>query len=103
MGGGLPLEAITKNAIEKVKIGQFELSLAQVRLLSNVLRTNTSVKYLEFRYCRIGEKIQILAPALGKMTALEELYLGSNEIGDEGEQLLRDAWKEAGKTGNLYL
>jgi hypothetical protein len=29
--------------------------------------------------------------------------LSSNNIGTEGKQLLRDAWKEAGKGVGLYL
>ena len=53
---------------------------------------------------KIGaEGAKALAPALGKMTALEMLDFGYNKIGD-GRLLLKDAWKEAGKPeGGLGL
>ena len=34
---------------------------------------------------------------------LKVVYLTNNKIGDEGEQLLRDAWRKSGKDGGLYV
>merc|ERR1711991_246064 len=66
MGDGVPIAAI-KNNVAK----EFELSLAQVRLLANALEHNTSIKVLWITSAEIDdEKIELLAPALAEMKGL---------------------------------
>ncbi len=81
MGGGLPLAAIAHNQVEDVRI-DFELSLAQVRLLAGVLRTNTSVKILDLSNCGIDdEKMNELQPVLyDKLNQLEKCYVLGSQL-----------------------
>ena len=46
---------------------------------------------------------EILAPALAKMTSLETLDLGLNKIDAKGKEMMKEAWKNAGKSGGLNL
>ena len=48
-----------------------------------------------------AEEMKHLAEALKVNTSLETINLYNNNIGDEGKQLLRDAWKESGKSYGL--
>ena len=46
----------------------------------------------------------ILAPALAEMKGLNWLYFFSNNIGEEGKKVIREAWEKAGKdSGLLWL
>merc|ERR1711991_413648 len=94
MGDGMPIASIKNNVGNEVKI-EFELSLAQVRLLANALEHNTSIKVLWLRTAKIDdEKIELLAPALAKMEGLNTLWLDINNIGDEGCRHLAPALAE---------
>ena len=39
----------------------------------------------------------------GRLLLLKEIWLCGNNIGAEGKQLLKDAWKEAGKGEDVVI
>ena len=70
--------------------------------LAPALAKMTALKTLYLNNNDITDKgCEHLAPALAKMTALEELGLVGNKITDKGKNKMREAWKQAGKSGGL--
>ena len=68
------------------------------------MKQGAALKRLDLRSNQIDAKAcEHLAPALAKMTALETLNLRYNQIDATGEEMMREAWKKAGKEGGLYI
>jgi hypothetical protein len=85
MGAGLPLKAITNNAIEKLDLDDQELLPAQVRLLAAAIGNNKSLRRVELNRCNIDDEgARHLATMLEKNTSLERLNLSRNKITDVG-------------------
>merc|ERR1711991_233396 len=103
MGDGLPIASIKNNVAKEVKI-EFELSLAQVRLLANAFKHNTSIKRLFLENNNTGDEgCRHLAPALAEMKGLKWLRLMENNIGDEGCRHLAPVLAEMEGLEKLYL
>ena len=68
--------------------------------LAPALAKMTALKELGLNSNQITDRgCEHLAPALATMTALKLLSLSSNQITDKGKQQMREAWKNAGKSG----
>jgi hypothetical protein len=103
MGWGLPLRAISNNAIAQLKV-DFELLPAQLRSLASVMKENTSLRKIDLSNCKMDDEgCLILAPALTKLTIVNRLDLDNNKIGDQGLEDLSKAFPEMKSLTTLYL
>ena len=88
-------------SLEKLYLGDNNISAEGAKYLADSLKKNTSLKEIKLNENNIGaEGAKYLAGALKVNTSLEKVSLcmfGKYNIGDEGKELLRKAWKEAGK------
>ena len=104
MGAGLPLKAITNNAIEKLDLDDQELLPAQVRLLAAAIGNNKSLRRVELNRCNIDDEgARHLATMLEKNTSLERLNLSRNKITDVGLKHLAIPLEKNTSLEYLYL
>ncbi len=94
MGAGLPLRGIAHNTLDIVDLENVTLLDAQVILLSNAMKDNTSVKKLNLNKSGItDEGIKVLAEMLKVNSTLMELNLSDNDIGNQSGKLIIEALK----------
>ena len=84
--------------------GNTEIGAEGAKALAEALKVNATVEDLYLDGCGIGDDgAAAIAEALRSNTSLEQLWLRGNGIGEQGKQLLRDAVAGRREKFTLFL
>ena len=87
----------------KIRLVRKGLTAHDAAVVAEILKSNTSVtEVFLYNNEKIGDEgAKALAEALKVNATVESLFLMQCGIGEQGKQLLRDAWRDTGQEGRL--